>query len=163
MTERRNGSPGPTERTTVAFETLTSSAKKLNDVSGELAKPIVSLEKSLHRLNIGVACWTRIVGDGDGHTYWSQDLGYSRVNGEWRLAVRKVNGDEVNPEYTSEEVWPFNEAPLYLRTRAVDKLPDLLEALIKATNAAAQRLNKKVAPAQELAAVVSALIEPKRK
>ena len=163
MTELANSSPGSTERTVAAFETLASSAKKLNEVSGELAKPVALLEKALHRLNVGVACWTKIAGYSDGRTYWSQDLGYSRVNGEWRLALRRVDGDEADPEYAAEEAWPFNEAPLYLRVRAVDKLPDLLEALIKATDAAASRLSKKVAPTQELAAAVNALAKPKRK
>ena len=163
MTEFTNSSPGPTERTVVAFETLASSAKKLNEVSGELAKPIASLERSLHRLNIGVACWTRIAGHDGRDTYWSQDVGYSMVNGGWRLAVRRVDGDNVNPENTVSDVWPFNEAPLYLRTKAVDKLPDLLEAFVKATDAAADRLSKKVGPAQELAVAVNALAKSKRK
>ena len=159
MSEVRNGSLGPTERTTVAFGALATSAKKLNEVSGELAQPIASLERALHRLSIGVACWTRIAGHDDGHNCWSQDLGYSMVNGEWRLAVRKIDGDD--PENAIENVWPFNEAPLYLRIRAVDKLPDLLEAFVKATDAAANRLSKKVGPAQELAAAVNALAKSK--
>jgi hypothetical protein len=161
MTELTNSSPGPAERTVVAFETLASSAKKLNEVSGELAKPIASLERALHRLNIGVACWTLIASHDDGHSCWSQGVGYSIVNGEWRLAVRNVHGDD--PENALEEVWPFNEAPLYLRTKAVDKLPDLLEAFVSATDAAANRLSKKVGPAQELAAAVDALAKSKRK
>ena len=160
MAELRKNAPGPTERTVVAFESLASSAKKLNDVSGELAKPIASLERALHRLNVGVACWTRIAGRDDGHTCWSQDVGYSIVNGGWRLAVRSVVGDD--PEYASKEVWPFNEAPLYLRVRAVDKLPDLLEALVKAADAAADRLSKKVAPAQDLASAVNALVKSRK-
>ena len=46
---------------------------------------------------------------------------------------------------------------------AVDKLLDLIESLIEATDATARRLQKKVAPAQELAAAVSALVNPKKK
>ncbi len=161
MTEVRHGSLGPTERTAVAFGALATSAKKLNEVSGELAQPIASLERALHRLSIGVACWTRIAGRDDGYNCWSQDVGYSIVNGEWRLAVRKVHGED--PENALEEVWPFNEAPLYLRIKAVDKLPDLLEAFVRATDAAANRLSKKVGPAQELAAAVNALAKSKRK
>ena len=163
MSEVRSGSLGPTERTTAAFGALASSAKKLNEVSGELAQPIASLERALHRLSIGVACWTRIAGHDDGHDCWSQDVGYSMVNGEWRLAVRKVRGDGTDPASSLEEVWPFNEAPLYLRIRAVDKLPDLLEAFVRATDAAASRLSKKVGPAQELADAVKALAKSKRK
>lgn len=161
MTEVKNDSLGPTERTTVAFGALAASAKKLNDVSGELAQPVASLERALHRLSIGVACWTRIAGHDDGYNCWSQDVGYSMINGEWRLAVRKTHGDD--PENALEEVWPLNEAPLYLRIRAVDKLPDLLEAFVKATDAAANRLSKKVRPAQELAAAVNTIAKPKRK
>ena len=163
MSEVRNGSLGPAERTTIAFGALAASAKKLNEVSGELAQPVASLERALHRLSIGVACWTRIAGHDDGHDCWSQDVGYSMVNGAWRLAARRVHGDGVNPENTREEVWPFNEAPLYLRIRAVDKIPDLLEAFVKATDAAANRLSKKVGPAQELADAVNALAKSKRK
>ena len=54
--------PGPSERITAAFAKLTESAKSINDISGELAKPIASLERALQRLNPGVACWTEVTG-----------------------------------------------------------------------------------------------------
>ena len=51
-----------------------------------------------------------------------------------------------------------------MRIKAIDKLPDLIEALVEATNATAKRLKEKVAPAEELAAAVKAfLITPKQK
>ena len=153
-------SPSPSERIAVAFTTLIASAKNINDASGELAKPIASLEKSLKRLNVGVACWTTISGGDDGYNYWSQDVGYSRVRGSWRLAIRTVEGRADDPERESEEVWPFGEAPRYLRIRAVDKLPELVEALVKATDATTGKLTKQVAPAQQLAAAVNELINP---
>lgn len=156
MIARTNG-PSPSERITIAFETLATSAKTLNDVSGELAKPIASLERALQRLNVGVACWTTINGDSDGYRYWSNDVGYSRVKRRWCLAIRTIEGREDAPEIAEEEVWPFNEAPRYLRVKAVDKLPELVEALVKATDSAAARLKKKVAPANELATAVNAL------
>ena len=155
--------PTPAERITNAFQTLTTSAKAINDVSGELAKPIVALEQALQRLNLGVACWTQISGGSDELEHWSQDLGYARVRGRWCLAVRKVQGQHVNPDRDEIEIWPFNEAPLYQRINAVDKLPDLIESLVDATNATAKRLHKKVAPTQELATAVSALLNSKKK
>ena len=57
----------------------------------------------------------------------------------------------------------LSDAPRHLRVKAVDKLPDLIEALVKATDATASRLKKQVAPAQELAAAVNELINPKDK
>ncbi len=155
--------PSAPERITAAFEKLTVSAKTINDASGELAKPVASLEKALQRLNVGVACWTKISGGSDEYDYWSQDVGYARVKGEWCLAIRTVSGNEGDPERESQEIWPFNEAPRYLRIKGVDKLPDLIEALIEATNATAKRLSEKVAPAQDLAAAVNALVNPKKK
>ena len=152
--------PSPSERIATAFSTLIVAAKGINDVSGELAKPIGSLERALKRLNLGVACWTRISGGSDGFNHWSQEVGYSRVRGNWRLAIRTLDGSEGDPEPAIEE-WPFGEAPRHLRIKAVDKLPELIEALVKATDATTTRLKKKVVPAQELATAVNELIHPK--
>lgn len=150
----------PSERIAVAFKTLIGSAKNINDASGELAKPIGSLERALKRLNLGVACWTRISGGSDGYNRWSQEVGYSRVRGNWRLAIRTLAGNEDDPEPAIEE-WSFGDAPRYLRIKAVDKLPELIEALVKATDATTTRLKKKVVPAQELATAVNDLTNPK--
>ena len=50
----------PSERITEAFKILLASARSINEVSGELAKPIASVERALKRLNLGVACWISI-------------------------------------------------------------------------------------------------------
>ena len=159
-------SPNPSERIAQAFKTLIASAKGINDASDELAKPIASLERALKRLNVGVVCWTTISSGTDGDLYWSQDVGYSRVRrvqGNWRLAIRTIEGPEHDPEMRSLEVWAFVDAPRHLRVKAVDKLPELVEALVKATDATASRLKKQVAPAQQLAAAVNDLVNPKNK
>jgi hypothetical protein len=154
----------PSERIVAAFETLTKSAKNINDVSNELAKPIASLERALDRLNLAVACWSTFSQlEDEGDDYWKQEVGYARVKGEWCLAIRTAEGNYNLPQYAREEVWPFNEAPRYLRVKAVDKLPDLIEALVEATNATAKRLKEKVAPAQELADAVNTLVPQKKK
>ena len=163
MTVASNSSD-PSERISVAFNALIASGKSINDTSGQLARPIASLEKSLQRLNLGVACWAKINSgiDGEDH-YWSREVGYSRINRRWCLAIRTIEGPEHDPERMSLEEWPFSDAPRHLRAKAVGKLPDLIEALVKATDATASRLKKQVAPAQELAAAVSELINPKDK
>jgi len=151
-------------RITAAFEKLSASAKTINDVSGELAKPIAALEQALQRLDFGVACWTTITSGGnDSWDYWSHDVGYTSNRQGWFLAIRSVRGDERDPENEIQDIWPFNEAPRWLRIKAVDKLPDLIEALVEATNATAKRLGEKIGPAQEIAAAVNALINTKSK
>ena len=154
----------PTERITAAFQILSTSTKNLNELSGQLAKPIVSLERSLQRLNVGIACWRSVAsGDDERGKCWSHDVGYSRIAGRWRLAVRKCERDEATDSMMEMEAWPFNETPLYLRIKAVDKLPELIEALAKATDAVSGRLRKKITPTEELAAAVNALTEPRKK
>ena len=163
MTEATD-SRSPSERISAAFNTLIASAKSINDASGELAKPVASLEKSLKRLNLGVACWTNISDDTTEWPYFrNQQVGYaySKDRGSWCLAIRMSEGREDTPEPDYEKTWPFSEAPRHLRIRAVDKLPELIEALVDVTDATAIRLKKKVAPAQELAAAVNELINPK--
>lgn len=151
------------DRISAAFDKLTVSAKSINDVSNELAKYVSSLEHALERLNVGVACWTKISSGSDGFNYWSQDVGYTLLSRKWRLAIRTVSGNEGDPEREDGDVWAFNDAPRYLRVKAVDKLPDLIEALVEATDAAAKRLTEKVAPAKEIAGTVNALLNSKKK
>lgn len=156
--------PTPAKRITLAFETLSTSAKNLNELSGQLAKPIVSLEKSLQRLNVGIACWRSTArGDDERGRAWSHDIGYSRIAGRWRLAVRRCERDEATDTMVAIETWPFNETPLYLRIKAADKLPELIEALAEATDAVAGRLRKKITPTEELAAAVNALTESRKR
>lgn len=147
-----------------AFKSLVASAEKINAASDELARPVASLDSLLKRLNVGVECWTEVnrFGEDDGWKYWGQDVGYTRHARKWCLAIRTVEGDERFPESERPEVWPFNEAPRYLRAKAVDKLPDLIEALVKATDAAAKRLEGKVAPAEALAAAARTLVNSKK-
>ena len=154
------------ERITAAFQTLTESAENINGISNELAKAVAPLDRALKRLNIGVACWTKISGGGGesgGSDYWSRDVGYARVGRVWCLAIRTVNGDERFPDEEVQETWSFNEAPRYIQVRAVDKLPELIEALVEATDATAKRLRQKVAVAQDIAAAVNTLVTPKKK
>lgn len=160
--------PDPTagvpERMDAAFKALVASAEKINAASDELARPVAALDSVLARLNVGVECWTEVNRhiDDDGSQYWSHDVGYTRHARKWCLAIRTVEGDERFPESARLEVWPFNEAPRYLRAKAVDKLPELIAALVKATDAAAKRLEGKVAPAEALASAARTLANSKK-
>ncbi len=157
------GTSSPAERIAQAFNVLVASAQDLKDASGELAKPIASLEKALKRLTLGVACWTRMSTDSERSHFRIHDVGYaySRSQGRWCLAIRTIVGPEGDPLAEYEETWPFGEAPRYLQIKAVDKLPELIEGLVKVTDATTTKLRKQVEPAQRLATAVNELIKPK--
>ena len=97
------------------------------------------------------------------YDFWRREVGYARIHRDWGLAIRMTEGHESCPDEADVEEWRFNEAPLYLRLKVVDKLPDLIEALVEAADATAKRLREKAVPALELANAVSALVGPKKK
>ena len=159
----QTGASAPSERMAQAFKNLTVAAKNVNTASGDLAKQIAALEKALKGLNVGVACWTSISSFENDVRFSVKELGHARVNRKWCLAIRTSEGlHNDDPEMIDGELWPFNEAPRYLRVKAVDKIPALIEQLVEATNALTDRLNKKVEPAQEYVAAVTALSNSKK-
>jgi hypothetical protein len=66
------------------------------------------------------------------------------VKGDWCLAIRTVSGNNADPEGETQEMWPLNEAPRYLRVKAVNRLPDLIKALVEATNATTSAWRKRM-------------------
>jgi hypothetical protein len=69
--------------------------------------------------------------------YWGRDVGYAKIagNGALRFAL-------------------FADAPRAYRIEALDKLPDLLEQLIKNTDKTAKKLQEKTAESKELASAL---------
>ena len=157
-------SPTPSERITAAYQALRKSARNVNEATQELAKPISALETALHLLNLGVACWVKAgEGSSDEGDFWNRQLGYALIQRQWRLAIKTVSGNEMYPDQEQVAEWAFNEAPLYLRLKVVDKLPDLVEAMVGAADATAKRLREKAIPVQEQAAAIGALTNPTSK
>ncbi len=147
--------PSTSERLSSAYKRLAASAEVLNAASDEFSKPILELETALQELNVGLATWKKIVG-GDDHeyqTYWQRDVGYATVGDKWGLAIRTVEGCEYWDRDTIKE-WLFKDAPRSYRIEAFDKLPDLLEELIKNSDKTAKKLKEKAVEARELAAAL---------
>jgi hypothetical protein len=156
--------PRPSERIATAFASLKETAKNLNEATGEFSQPIAQIERALKNLNLGVACWVSAGKGGNAnYDFWEREIGYARIRREWGLAIRTTDGHESAPDEADVEEWHFNEAPLYLRLKVVDKLPDLIEALVASADATAKRLREKAAPTKELADAVSAVVAPKKK
>ena len=54
----------------------------------------------------------------------------------------------------SIEEWLFNDGPRAMRISAIDKIPDLLERLVKAADKTTKKVQEKTSQALELAAAI---------
>jgi hypothetical protein len=150
--------PSPSARMAAAFTKLRASAKEIKTVSDELSRSVADLERALRALDLRVGCWTLISEHNKyGDEFWREYVGYREDNKQWRIVVQTSHGHDSQPDEADETTWGFDEAPQYLRVKAVDKLPELIEALVTTVDKTAERMKKKVPSAQELAAAVAVI------
>lgn len=147
--------PSTSERLASAYKRLAASSEVLNGASDEFSKPISELDAALQKLNIGLITWQTITGGSDeGDGYWSRDVGYTKMGSKWGLAIRTVDGHHSWDRDDIEE-WSFHDAPRSYRIEALEKLPDLLEQLIKNADKTAKKLKEKTVEAKELASALA--------
>jgi hypothetical protein len=144
----------PTENIQTIFKHLSQAAIDLNSVSDELSKPIQICESALKKLNLGVSAWVDLASGGDGGPWWDRSIGYTKLQDRWGITLRSRSGHEGADEL-SEELWPFNDSPRWMRLEAITKLPDLLKALIKQAEETTQKMRKKIALANEQAEAIT--------
>jgi hypothetical protein len=142
-----------------AFAKLRASAKEIKTVSDELSSSVAALERALARLDLRVGCWSLVSErkDNYGDEFWREYVGYREENKEWRIVVQTSHGYDSRPDESDETTWIFDAAPQYLRVKAIDKLPDLVESLATTVAKTTERMKKKVPSAQELASAVSVI------
>jgi hypothetical protein len=147
----------PVERVQSSYKQLSVAARNLNAASDELGKAISVLDAALQKLNLGVSAWVRISGaqDEDTFDWWSRDVGYAKVGNKWGIALKEASGNVIPPGEESEEVWLFNEAPRWMRTEAIGKIPDLLEALVMQAEDTTKKVREKTTQVRELAAAMT--------
>ena len=114
-----------------SFKQLAASATKLHQATNEFSQVTAPIDDLLKQLNLGVECWVRVnKWSGDEGTATIHEIGYTKVSGQWGVALRSfdvgVMGDREH-----DELWRFNDGPRMMRLDAVEKLPDLLEELVK--------------------------------
>jgi hypothetical protein len=146
------------ERVSASIKQLSLVAIDLNKASDELGRAISAIDTVLQSLNIGVPTWVKIHGGEDPYThldYWSRDVGYAKIGNRWGIALRTREGDYNNPDEEQCESWLFNDAPRWLRVDGVEKIPDLLEALIKNTEETTKKIRNKTAEANNLAMAIA--------
>jgi hypothetical protein len=141
------------------FEALSSAASSLNTASDELTRDVGTLEDALKKLNVGLTVWVpfRIREDDGSDAYDQDEIGYAKVQSNWGIALRRIWGDERRDEQFEAGPWAFNDAPRELRLLAVDKIPEVIEALAKAALVTTKRIQEKTKEMRELAGAISAV------
>jgi len=134
------------------FQALSSVASSLNAASDELTKVIGVLDEALKKLNLGLIVWVGFRWRSSEPPYYDLDqIGYSKINGKWGIALRRIWGDESHDVESEEGPWLFNDAPREMRLHSVDKIPALIEELGKEALTTAKRVQEKAREARELA------------
>jgi hypothetical protein len=143
-------------------EAISEAASDVQAASTELGEIITKLEEFLEAKNIGVPAWVKVKAwSNERGEYWMREIGYDRFNSEWGLGIRERSGHDAYPDSESSHTWRFNSAPRKARISSVDKLPELLDALIKEATRTARRLREKTAEAAAFAATLN--IAPPKK
>jgi hypothetical protein len=148
----------PAEKVQSSFRKLSLAAIDLNTASDELNKPIHTCEAALKKLGLGIPAWVELSGADAGSYWWDRSVGYTKLKDRWGIALRTREGRNGD-DRAEEELWPFNDAPRWMRIEAVAKLPDLLEALLKQAEDTTQKIRKKIVIANELAEAISKVAE----
>jgi uncharacterized protein YoxC len=142
---------------------LPTAASTLNDATDQLGKSIGSLDALLKKFSLGVPTWVSFNSEANeiADYYYNEDLGYAKIGGKWGVAVRTVEYNPGRPDSDIEQ-WLFNDAPRLLRVRAVEKIPELLEALLESAAEMSKRIAEKASEVDALTAGMNSVIEPRK-
>ena len=133
---------------------LASAAQTLNTISDEFTKQVSAIEDTLNSLGLGirahvvVSSYTSLCGD---ITKYLR-LAYGKSGRKWGFIIEQFTDDQNLPDYDDFESWPFKDAPRELRINVVDRIPELLEALVKKSSEIATKMTAKIDYTKELAA-----------
>lgn len=148
-------------RNRVDFRALSSASSSLNTVSNELTKVVGTLDEGLGRLNIGLTAWVPFqFREWDGSPVDHDEIGYTKVNGRWGIALRRVWAGEDPDIVNIDGPWLFNDAPRDMRLASVDAIPKVIEALHKDAINTAKRIQEKTKKVREFADAVKAAADP---
>lgn len=148
------------ERVQESYRQLSVAATTLNSASDKLGASITALDVGLKKLNLGISAWVHFSEwhYEDGFRYQYDDIGYAKIGGKWGLAIRTIAGNEADGDQDSEQ-WPFNESPRGFRVRAVMKIPDLFETLIKEAGEIAKTVNQRSDEVDLLTEAINAIAD----
>jgi hypothetical protein len=146
-----NTAPPPHIRIAKGLAELGEVNKDLKRKSRTLCQPVDPIEKAFQRQNVRVTCWTPIADvTEDGIDYRHERIGWAEIDGEWHVVLKTFESDIRFDEETNVSVHRFEVAPYYLQAKGIDKLPELVEALVAAVKATSERIAKKLPEATAL-------------
>lgn len=122
---------------------LVESSKDINSASDELSKSFKSIQDLIAKLNIGIKCEIQVYTKNNPQLV-DYAFGYARIEEKWLLYVKQ-----------DDKVWSVDKAPRYLRIKAVDAIPQFLDALIDATEAVTKRTYEASLRANEMIKAIS--------
>jgi hypothetical protein len=145
-----------TDKVQSTLKKLASVSHSLNQASDLVTSRIAEVESALREYKLGVEAGTDIqkwYEEGqftDGSWYRlrrTRRLAYGKKNGKWGLLTYIIA--EESDEY--EEFAFLREAPRDVRLAAIDKLPEVLEALVEKAVQTTQEATKKAETAGQIA------------
>jgi ABC-type transporter Mla subunit MlaD len=149
------------DRVKKAIERFPAAAATLNNATDQLGKSVGDLDAVLKKFSLGVPTWvqfSRFLNEDAGCRYY-EELGYAKIGGRWGISIRTV-GQEVGQQDDIEQ-WLFGDAPRLLRVQAIEKIPDLLEALLESAGDMSKRIAEKAEEVDFLASGINSVIDAK--
>ena len=146
------------DKVDATLKQLTSISHTLNEASDLLSNRISELEAYLREYKLGVEAWINLIREteankaDDGRIYelvCVRQLGYGKHNGKWGLLVAKWY-EEFPDEVV--EISFLRDTPRGTRLSAVEKLPDLLKALVQKATEVTEEATKKAEKVRRIAA-----------
>lgn len=149
----------PSERIGPSLKRLVTATSDQKAAATELGKSIAVLDDALRKINAHTSAWHTIASSKSGQSTRTRDVGWTRVKGQWCIAIRQTHNDEAAHKY-DEDVWRFIDAPAWIVNESVSKLPDLFDTLIRRTQEITEKFRARRLEAEKLAgAVTKALAE----
>ncbi len=137
---------------------LASVSQSLNQASDQVTSRIAEVEASLREYKLGVEAWVDLwqwedtCSDTDGKHLMmlgrTQRLGYGKKDGKWGL-LTYIDAEESDDRHEFAFV---REAPRDVRLAAIDKLPDLLEEVVRKAVETSEKATKQAEKAKQIVA-----------
>ena len=144
---------------------LASLSRRLNEASDILSRQIAQVEAAINELKLGVWAWVTVskyeadsdftVGGKSDTVTKVESLGYGKHQGKWCLLF--ATSYEEYPDPRLETVIPLRDAPRMERIQAVEKLPELIQALEAKAKDMAQLATTRAGQVAEVAAALKAV------
>lgn len=143
-----------------SIEQFPAAASSLNTATTQLGQSIGQLDAILKRFSIGIPTWVLFNGSADTVPgYYHEDLGYAKIAGRWGIAVRTVSGDVRSEEGDRVEQWLLPDAPRFLGVQAIEKIPELLDAILENAAEMSKKMVEKANEVDFLASGISSVID----